>query len=167
MFGMMTEQASQPDIMSRHVTTFRPDMSKVSDYGNNGPPLAQDSPALQPQPQPTQAPAAAMAPSGAMPPAAASNPQVPMPMARPMMPQAAMVRPQVGAPVVDPMSFFQRNAAMMHDPVTGSFIDPQNASIAQAQLDQNGSQLIKRMFGYLNNKADNAPKQPVSSDDDE
>jgi hypothetical protein len=47
------------------------------------------------------------------------------------------------------MGFFQRNAAMMRDPVTGQLIDPQGAARAQQQ-DQGG--LIQRMLGYLGSK---------------
>jgi hypothetical protein len=88
-------------------------------------------------------------------PSAGFNPQprpaaaaaVPMPQPRP-----------ASAPQPDPgMNFFQRNAAMMQDPMTGQFIDPTNAAVAKSQADQNGSALIKKMLSYVNNKADNAP----------
>jgi hypothetical protein len=48
------------------------------------------------------------------------------------------------------MGFFQRNAAMMTDPVTGGFIDPQAAGQAG-----NGG-IIQKMLGLLHNKANNA-----------
>lgn len=47
------------------------------------------------------------------------------------------------------MGFFQRNAAMMTDPVTGMFIDPTAAAQAQAS----GGDVIKKMLGLLHNKA--------------
>jgi hypothetical protein len=78
-----------------------------------------------------------------------------MPQPRPPMPAPA---PVAAAPQPDPgMSWFQRNAAMAQDPLTGQFIDPTNAATAKAQADQNGSALIKKMLSYVNNKADNAP----------
>jgi hypothetical protein len=64
----------------------------------------------------------------------------PMPMARPEQ------APQQG------MGFFQRNAAMMHDPITGGFIDPSAAANAQG----NSGNIIQKMMGLLNNKANNA-----------
>lgn len=72
------------------------------------------------------------------------NMTVPVPQPRPAAP------PQAPAPQPE-MSFFQRNAAMMRDPVTGAFIDPQGAAAAEAQ----GS-IIQKMWGYLHQKADNA-----------
>jgi hypothetical protein len=47
------------------------------------------------------------------------------------------------------MGFFQRNAAMMQDPVTGMFINPGAASQAQAS----SGNIINKMLGLLNNKA--------------
>lgn len=82
------------------------------------------------------------------------NMTVPVPRARPQHQvgySPADAAPQAQQPQ---MSWFQRNAAMMHDPVTGGFIDPQGAAVAQGQLDQ-GS-IIKKMIGYLHQKADNA-----------
>jgi hypothetical protein len=61
------------------------------------------------------------------------------------MPQA---RP-AEAPQADPMSFFQRNSAMMTDPGTGQFIDPMAAAQAQAVR---GPDLINKMMAYLHNK---------------
>jgi hypothetical protein len=46
------------------------------------------------------------------------------------------------------MSFFQRNAAMMRDPGTGAFIDPNSAAQAQVR----GPDLIAKMMSYLHNK---------------
>lgn len=61
-----------------------------------------------------------------------AQPHVPMPTARPAQaPQA----PQA----LTPMSFFQRNAAMMRDPVTGMFIDPANAARAHASFTTPGA----------------------------
>lgn len=58
-----------------------------------------------------------------------AQPHVPMPTARPThAPQA-----------LTPMSFFQRNAAMMRDPVSGMFIDPANAARAQASFTTPGA----------------------------
>lgn len=85
---------------------------------------------------PMPRPRPAMAPS----PATVGGGQVPMPQPRPAMDA--------------PMSAFQRNAAMMRDPGTGEFIDPQGAARAQAQMG-NGSDLIAKMMGYLTQKADN------------
>jgi hypothetical protein len=71
-----------------------------------------------------QAPAA-QAPAPAVPTA------VPMPMARP----ASAPQAQAQAP----MSFFQRNAAMMRDPATGELIDPSGAARAQASMPSHGT----------------------------
>lgn len=69
----------------------------------------------------------------------------PMPQPRPQMAQAPMPMPQPRPPQApqapQEMGFFQRNTAMMRDPVTGMFIDPSAAARAQAQ------------GGGLNNKA--------------
>jgi hypothetical protein len=76
---------------------------------------------------------------------------VPMPQPRPQMAQHTpmpMARP---ASAPQEMGFFQRNAAMMTDPVTGMFIDPGAASQAQ-----NGGNIINKMLGLLHNKANNA-----------
>lgn len=72
---------------------------------------------------------------------AQAPPSMPMPQPRPAA--APQAQPEMG--------FFQRNAAMMRDPVTGMLIDPQGAAAAGDQ----GS-IIKKMLGYLHNKADNA-----------
>jgi hypothetical protein len=86
---------------------------------------------------------------------------IPMPQPRPQMAQAPMPMPQprpAQAPQApqpsSPMGFFQRNAAMMQDPVTGGFIDPRAA--AQAQAGGNSSNIINKMLGLLNQKANNA-----------
>lgn len=83
---------------------------------------------------PTSAP---MYPMGTDPMTAGAQ-AVPMPMARP-----------AEAPQADPMSFFQRNSAMMRDPMTGQFIDP----TAGAQAQASGPDLISKMMNYLHNKA--------------
>jgi hypothetical protein len=57
-------------------------------------------------------------------------------------------RPQQ-APQPQEMGFFQRNAAMMQDPVMGGFIDPGAAAQAQASSPAN----INKMLGMLFNKA--------------
>lgn len=85
----------------------------------------------------------AQAPAYAPPDPNRGNMTVPVPQPRPAAaPQAPAPQPEMG--------FFQRNAAMMRDPVTGMFIDPSGAARAQQQ-DQGG--LIQRMLGYLGNKA--------------
>jgi hypothetical protein len=95
-------------------------------FGEMQPPSAMPSPAEQvasrfPQTM-AQAPAGPQAqPTGGAP--------VPMPMARPA--QAPQPQPQMG--------FFQHNAAMMRDPVTGQLIDPQGAARAQASVPTQGS----------------------------
>lgn len=89
----------------------------------------QGAPAPRP-PQPQQPPAPAVNPNGSI--AGAQGPTS-----------------VGGAPLQQPMGFFQRNAAMMRDPVTGQLIDPQGAARAQQQ-DQGG--LIQRMLGYLGSK---------------
>jgi hypothetical protein len=77
---------------------------------------------------------------------------VPMPQPRPQMAQAPVPMPQPRpAQAPQEMNFFQRNAAMMHDPVTGMFIDPSAASQAQ-----NSGNIIQKMMGLLHNKANNA-----------
>jgi hypothetical protein len=84
---------------------------------------------------------------------------IPMPQPRPQMAQAPMPMPQprpAQAPQAQPsspMGFFQRNAAMMQDPVTGGFIDPQAAAQAQAGGNSN---IINKMLELLHNKANNA-----------
>jgi hypothetical protein len=68
-------------------------------------------------------------------------PFVPMPHPRPQMAHAtaAVPMPQPRPAAADapaptaPMTWFQRNAAMMRDPITGQFIDPAAAARAQAQ----------------------------------
>lgn len=73
---------------------------------------------------------------------------VPMPQPRPQMAQQApppMPQPRP-ASAPQEMGFFQRNAAMMTDPVTGMFIDP--AGAAKANPDT-----INKMLGHLFNKA--------------
>jgi hypothetical protein len=90
----------------------------------------------QPAPRPAPAAAPSPAPQVATPPQPASSP---MPQARP-----------AGAPQAPPdMSFFQRNTAMMRDPVTGAFIDPTAAAQAQQVT---GPNLIDKMMTYLHNK---------------
>jgi hypothetical protein len=81
---------------------------------------------------------------------------IPTPQPRPQMAQAPMPTPQPQpqpAQAPSPMGFFQRNAAMMHDPVTGGFIDPAGAAQAQAGGSNN---IINKMLGLLNQKANNA-----------
>jgi hypothetical protein len=46
------------------------------------------------------------------------------------------------------MGFFQRNSAMMRDPVSGSLIDPVNADRAQAS----GPDVINKLMSYFHNK---------------
>lgn len=90
----------------------------------------------------------ATAPAAAAPQAPAPAPvhtTVPMPQARP----AAADATPAPAPQPD-MGFFRRNALMMRDPGTGSFIDPMGSAEAQATR---GPDLIAKMTQYLNNKA--------------
>lgn len=77
---------------------------------------------------------------------------VPMPQPRPQMAQHTPMPQPRPAEAPQPMGFFQRNAAMMTDPVTGMFIDPGAAAQAQA----GGGDIIKKMLGLLHNKANNA-----------
>lgn len=77
-------------------------------------------------------------------PVMASGAPTPMPRPRPQQPQPAQAPQEMG--------FFQRNAAMMQDPVTGMFIDPGAAAQAQAS----GGNIINKMLGLLHNKANNA-----------
>lgn len=105
-------------------------------FGGMQPPSPMPDPAQQIAARFPQAMAQAPAPTQAP-----QAPSVPVPSPRPA--QAPPPQPE--------MSFFQRNAAMMRDPVTGSFIDPSGAAAAGDQ----GS-IIKKMLGYLHNKADTA-----------
>jgi hypothetical protein len=89
-------------------------------------------------------PAQAVANRG-MPPVMAEG--VPMPRPRPQPQHIPMPQPRPQAP--QEMGFFQRNAAMMQDPVTGMFINPGAASQAQAS----SGNIINKMLGLLNNKA--------------
>jgi hypothetical protein len=118
---------------------------------NPTPMASQSQPGMQPTPaaqvanrfggmQPPSQPQQAMA--YAPPDPNRGNMTVPMPVARNTT-QAPQSQPE--------MSFFQRNAAMMRDPATGMLIDPSGAAAAGDQ----GS-IIKKMLGYLHNKADTA-----------
>jgi hypothetical protein len=74
---------------------------------------------------------------------------VPMPQPRPQMAQAPMPQPRPQQAPQE-MGFFQRNAAMMQDPVMGGgFIDPGAAAQAQSASPAN----INKMLGLLFNKA--------------
>jgi hypothetical protein len=90
-------------------------------------------------------PAQAVANRGMPPPMMASG--TPMPRPRPQMAHPAPQPQPQQAP--QEMGFFQRNAAMMQDPVTGMFINPGAASQAQAS----SGNIINKMLGLLNNKA--------------
>ncbi len=57
----------------------------------------------------------------------------------------------IGSGQAEPMSFMQRNTAMMRDPVTGEFIDPQAAKRV-GDADATGPDLIKKFMKYLNTK---------------
>lgn len=72
---------------------------------------------------PVGAPATPMAANAPVP--QAPQPSVPMPQPRPMDAPQADANPM--------MSFFQRNAALQKDPLSGDYIDPASASRAQAQ----------------------------------
>lgn len=80
---------------------------------------------------------------------------VPLPQARPQ--EADQSAPGIPMPQPRPadapqsMNFFQRNAAMMQDPSTGAFLDPQAATMAQNSFD-NGSGLIDKFMKYFHNK---------------
>lgn len=80
------------------------------------------------------------------------------PMAAPPRPQMAQPQPQAAPmPMPQPrpqqapqeMGFFQRNAAMMQDPLTGMFIDPGAAAQAQAS----SGAIIPKMLAMLQQKA--------------
>lgn len=106
-----------------------------------GLPAAPQAPAPAPQ-EPTASPMDnaqwPFGPNGA-PGAAQAQAPVPMPQPRP-----------AEAPTAPPdMSFFQRNAAMMRDPMTGDFLDPQ----AGKQADATGPDLIQKFMNYFHNKA--------------
>ena len=88
---------------------------------------------------PDQPAAPAPAPQPAAAPSPAPQASVPLPQPRPD-----------AAPQAEPdMGFFQRNAMMMRDPITGAFIDPTGAATAQSVR---GPDLIAKMMGYLSNK---------------
>lgn len=75
----------------------------------------------------------------------ASSPSAAVPLPAPR-PQPA---PAVQAAVPQPgMSFWQRNTAMMRDPATGAFLDPQ----AAAQADASGPDLIQKFMNHFNQK---------------
>lgn len=82
-------------------------------------------------------------------------PNVPLPMARP--PQAPQA-PQQAAPQPAPQAaggpsgggwggFFANNTAMMRDPVSGDFIDPKAAAMAQANT--TGPELVQKFMNML------------------
>jgi hypothetical protein len=100
-----------------------------TDAGANGR-VAQGFDVFNPPMMP-QAPAPA--PAAAPPPAAAPQAAVPMPVARP-------------AAAPQPLSWFQRNAALQMDPMGGGYIDPQAASQVR------GPDLINKMMTYLHDK---------------
>jgi hypothetical protein len=86
-----------------------------------------------------------------MAPGALSAPQAspvsaPTRLAAPPLPQA---RPAEAAPDA-PMGFFARNTAMMRDPSSGAFIDPQSAERAQAQA--SGPDVINKLLSYFHQK---------------
>jgi hypothetical protein len=62
------------------------------------------------------------------------------------MPQA---RPASAPQAQEPMSFFQRNAAMMRDPSTGDCIDP----AAAQRADATGPDLVQKFMNYFHSKA--------------
>lgn len=102
------------------------------------PPPPQAGPALAPQAPPQQAPQ--INPNGSI--AGAAGPT--------SVGGAPLVAQNAPTPQPD-MSFFQRNAAMMRDPMTGQFIDPTNAAQAQSQI--RGPDLINKMLALLHDKA--------------
>lgn len=69
------------------------------------------------------------------------SPGTPMPTARPS-------EAPTPAPTPD-LNWFQRNAYLQTDPVSGAFLDPSLAAQAQATT---GPNLIKKFMGYLQNK---------------
>lgn len=76
---------------------------------------------------------------------------VPMPQPRPQMAQQGVPMPQPRpAEAPQEMGFFQRNAAMMQDPVMGGFIDPGAAAQAQASSPANINQMLGLLFKKAN-----------------
>jgi len=140
--GAAVNGATSPDILNDHRGAFNAPPAPAPSVA---PPISQSNYAA-PAPYPSGTdpmsaggpPPVTPAPQVATPPQPASTP---MPQARPADAPAPI-------PTPDPMSFFQRNTAMMRDPVTGQFIDPRAASDAQVR----GPDLINKMMSYLHNK---------------
>jgi hypothetical protein len=89
---------------------------------------------------PSTEPPPALSPQ-AIPPAASAPAPVTMPMPAPRPPEAPQASPEMG--------FFERNSAMMQDPSSGSFIDPEAAARAQAS----GPDVIQKLLTMFHNKA--------------
>jgi hypothetical protein len=107
------------------------------------------APAPAPQPPPAAPVVAQGDPVGAGVPLPAPRPQAApsAPAAQPVpMPQP---RPAEAPQQAPGMSFWQRNAAMMRDPITGSFLDP----AAAQRADATGPELIQKFMNYFNDKA--------------
>lgn len=146
--GAMVQANMQGDVLNNHKVAVAPQgpaaapAPSVPALGGLGlfPPTSPQSPnwLRDAQMTPTNAPAPAPAPAAPAPAPQAAT--VPMPAARPAAAPAAP----------DPMSWFQRNAALMTDPAGGGFIDPQAAARANAQV--RGPDLIAKMMNYLHDK---------------
>jgi hypothetical protein len=141
--------AAQGDVLNNHpvagttppASPTPPQAPQQASFGQGaGPvpflnnPFGQVLPPQQPAPSP--------------PPAAAPNPVAPAVSQAPSVP-TPMPRPDAAPQAPPDMSFFQRNTAMMRDPVTGAFIDPTAAAQAQQVT---GPNLIDKMMTYLHNK---------------
>lgn len=127
--------------INKAFTPAAPSSATGAAWSQGGSPMAQLPPQAGPGPAPAPpvpAPPAlsaqAMAPQ--VPPAAPQG--VPMPAPRP--PEAPQAPPDMG--------FFARNAAMMRDPSSGTFIDPANAERAQAS----GPDVINKLLQMFHNK---------------
>lgn len=107
---------------------------------NSGPPPAPQAPQVPPPAAPQPVPSANVSLPMA--------PSVPMPTPRPQMP-IPMPQPRPAEAPQPDMGFFARNAAMMRDPMSGDYLDPQAAQRADAS----GPQVIQKFMNYLHNKA--------------
>jgi hypothetical protein len=142
--GFALQGAAQPDVMKPNPMSAFAQSPQAPISTSVSPPILGPqtvSPPPTPFPQGTD-PMTAGGPPPAMRPSPAPQAAAPVPM--------PMARPAEAPQAPSPMGFFARNAAMMTDPMTGQFIDPNAASDAQVR----GPDLINKMMAYLHKKAD-------------
>lgn len=111
-------------------------------------PMSGTAPSMLPSP-PTPAPVNLAPPAAPQPPAL--SPQAmsaPMPAPAPAAVPMPAPRPTDAPQAPAPMSFLQRNSAMMRDPGSGAFIDPANAQRAQAT----GPDVINKLLDMFHKK---------------